>query len=94
MKNNDEEVKIDTSNSNININSNPHLNLYQEIKQKNKILASACVMDPSCSTVLISYSDGGLQLWPLIGIILPDKTVSNNCDLIYILLIFLKIFFL
>jgi hypothetical protein len=72
IKNDDEKVKISPS------NSNPT----NEIKQNVRIFACACVLDPSCSTVIISYSDGGLQLWPLIGAAAIDKTVSYSCHVL------------
>ena len=34
-------------------------------------------MDPSCRTILISFSDGSIQLWPLLGIVLND-TFDND----------------
>jgi hypothetical protein len=72
IKNDNEKVKIGSS------NSNPT----NEIMQNVRIFACACVLDPSCSTVIISYSDGRLRLWPLIGAAATDKTVSYSCHVL------------
>ena len=69
IKNDNENVKIDSLNS--------KLNPSKEMKQNGKTFACACVLDPSCSTVIVSYSDGVLQLWPLIGAVAMDKHVSE-----------------
>ena len=45
--------------------------------KRNKIEAVSGTMDPSCRTILISFSDGSIQLWPLLGIVLND-TFDND----------------
>ena len=51
-------------------------------KQNKRIFACTCVLDPSCTALLVSFSDGELHVWPLIGVNIGasavDKMVCNK----------------
>ena len=58
-----------------NENKNNDNNKYDE---KVRITAVGGAIDPSCQTIFISYSDGSLQQWPVLGMILKNKHNNNN----------------
>ena len=72
------DIINDNNNCNIrNYKNNISANSNKNDDKRNKIEAVSGTMDPSCRTILISFSDGSIQQWPLLGIVLND-TFDND----------------
>lgn len=72
INNNSVENNNSSNNNDDNtMNKSNHINKSDRNgSQKSKIstvFASACAVDPSCRSVIVSYSNGSLEVWPIVG---------------------------
>ena len=79
--NNDNHDKNNEYGDSKNINNNSCNKKKNNKKQNNKGLNVEVIsgaLDPSCRTILISFSDGTLQQWPLLGSVLNETFLNDT----------------